>query len=405
MGFFALEMLAWGYQCVHDRGASVEKQLVSSLVSAGEPFMRFIYPEYKDASEIEAMLREVWSRNGTGDLVYNEYTQFKEKAFQGKYITVSEHGFRHVKNQGPWPLDPKYLNIFVFGGSLAFNYGVADQQTLVSYLQEILNEKRPLSDVRIYNFGQGYYFSTQERVLFEQLLLDGHVPDIAIFLDGPNDFAHATTELHFTESIKEYLEGRGKKNKLLAWLQELHIVKLVYDLRGPLKIPNKQVMSREEFVQERIVKEVIERMNIYLGNVIMADAVARSYGVQPVFIVAPSSYYAFDNKYNPFFQTIMPIKQIWGKNGYELLNKIFENKVLKPNHIWLGDIHREKQEPLFSDAGHYSSRFSYEVAEAIAEEMMKRNLLPETRQARNPNLVRTYLNPESQESVPEGGKI
>src|SRR5712692_8851921 len=48
--------------------------------------------------------------------------------------------------------------------------------------------RRPGVAVRVYKFGAGYYFSTGERVQFEQLLLAGSVPDVAVFVDGLNDF-------------------------------------------------------------------------------------------------------------------------------------------------------------------------------------------------------------------------
>ena len=41
----------------------------------------------------------------------------------------------------------------------------------------------PPSDVNVFNFARGYYYSTQEHILFEQLLRAGHVPAVAIFIE------------------------------------------------------------------------------------------------------------------------------------------------------------------------------------------------------------------------------
>ena len=46
----------------------------------------------------------------------------------------------------------------------------------------------------VYNFGCGRYYSTQERVLFEQLVSSGAVPDLAVFLDGPDHAADPTSD-------------------------------------------------------------------------------------------------------------------------------------------------------------------------------------------------------------------
>ena len=53
---------------------------------------------------------------------------------------------------------------------------------------------------RVYNFGRGSYYSSQERILFEQLAVAGHVPDLAVFIDGGSDFVFAHTERPFASN-------------------------------------------------------------------------------------------------------------------------------------------------------------------------------------------------------------
>ena len=76
----------------------------------------------------------------------------------------------------------------MFGGSTAFGIGVPDDQTVASHLQTQLGTARDGREVRVYNFGRGAYYSSQERALFERLIVAGYVPNLAIFLDGLNDF-------------------------------------------------------------------------------------------------------------------------------------------------------------------------------------------------------------------------
>src|SRR5262245_24730852 len=88
----------------------------------------------KDVSDL---LSEMEAR----PLVYEPYMEFKERPYSGRYLNVNAHGFRQTNNQGPWPPDKqKYLTVFLFGGSTAFGYGVPDDQTIASYLQESLNQ-------------------------------------------------------------------------------------------------------------------------------------------------------------------------------------------------------------------------------------------------------------------------
>src|SRR6266513_2670043 len=144
----------------------------------GESKVATVYPG-KSHEVIQDLLRETWSR----PFLYEPFTGFKERPYRGNYVNVDEHGFRVSKNQASWPPDPRAFNIFVFGGSTTFGYGVSDVETIPSQLQEILRQTlgKPVS---IFNFGRGFYYSTQERILFEQLLAEGHIPTLAVFIDG-----------------------------------------------------------------------------------------------------------------------------------------------------------------------------------------------------------------------------
>ena len=148
--------------------------------------LKTVYPGW-DQNSIDELLDEMWHR----EYAYEPFTLFKERSYSGKYVNVSEFGFRKVAEQGPWPIDPAYFNIFFLGGSTTFGYGIADYQTVPSQLQHFLNQKvkRP---VRVYNFGRGFYYQPQEMVLLVRLLSTGHKPDMVVFLDGLNEFYFRT---------------------------------------------------------------------------------------------------------------------------------------------------------------------------------------------------------------------
>ena len=136
-----------------------------------------LYPGMSER-QINDLLNETWNRH----LIYEPFTGFAERADQGRYVNVSENGYRVGKDQGRWPPQKEQqLVIFLFGGSNVFSYGVPDNLALGSRLQGIL-QTRLARPVAVYNFGRGYYYSTQERILFEQLLSAGYVPDMAIFV-------------------------------------------------------------------------------------------------------------------------------------------------------------------------------------------------------------------------------
>ena len=87
----------------------------------------------------------------------------------------------HLKTIGP--------QFFFFGGSTTFGYNVRDEETLASHFQD-LSEAAFSREVQVYNFGRGNYASSAEMLLFLRLLFEGHRPEVAVFVDGLNDFQH-----------------------------------------------------------------------------------------------------------------------------------------------------------------------------------------------------------------------
>ena len=90
------------------------------------PDLLRVYPGM-DAESIHLLMKETWTRSYS----YEPFTQFRERPFSGKFVNVSEAGYRLSKNQGPWPPDPTHYNVFVFGGSTTFGYGLPDTETVV----------------------------------------------------------------------------------------------------------------------------------------------------------------------------------------------------------------------------------------------------------------------------------
>ena len=187
----------------------------------GMALMERAYPGYQ-RDELNALLDE-------GEQVRHEYepfTQYKEKTRSGKWYNVDANGFRRVKDQGPWPPQPGNVNVFLFGGSTGFGYGVGDEQTVASHLQEFLGS-RSGKEVRVYNFGRGSYYSSQERILFEKLLLAGHVPTAALFLDGYNDFYYARDRPEYTRWLAAVMDGVHPLGRSEAYLSQQPVMRAV----------------------------------------------------------------------------------------------------------------------------------------------------------------------------------
>ena len=325
--------------------------------------------------EMNDLLKETWSRN----YMYEPFAQFKERPYKGEYVNIDNNGFRHTKNQGPWPPKSESINIFLFGGSTTFGYGVSDNQTVASYLQEYLSENLG-RDVRVYNFGRGYYYSTQELFLYLQLLKSGFVPDFAIFIDGLNDFGiYQNDEPHFSNRLRKLFDPEtGEMTKKLISMTSLvrgaEMVRNMIAYRLPKKNleqkndPEKEINDNKIYNNPVVLDKIINR---YLMNKKLIEAASNIFGVQPVFVWQPIPTYHFDLSYHPFLKG-----NFEGMNyqsyGYSRMAGLIKEKPMGSNFIWCADIQKEFKKPLYIDMVHYSPSFSKLFAEVIANQLVEK---------------------------------
>jgi len=325
------------------------------------------YPDWS-RGDLTQLLTE---RDMTAVPVYEAFTQHRPRAMRGRYTNVSPSGFRAVKDQGPWPPDPGMFNVFLFGGSTAFGIALPDDQTVASYLQQRANEVGCTGRVQVYNFGRPTYFSSQERILFEQLLLAGTVPEVAVFLDGLNDFIlpdglpYLTS--HLTDSLDAEAQDLGARPGDLGldveFLQNLPIGR------------SAATPSAGGANQNSVLHEVIAR---WLANRKLIEAIGQELGVQPVFVWQPVPVYHYDLSYHNFHtdlsgfpEQVQPVR-----DGYELMSQTRSTMELGNDFLWLADLQQGRRENLYVDSIHYTAPFSSEIAERILRFLRDQRFVP-----------------------------
>lgn len=324
-----------------------------------------LYPGMSE-HEIDALLDETWSR----PYIYEPFTQFRERPHRGLSVNVDDDGFRITKNQGPWPPDAEHLNVFVFGGSTAFGYGVPDNQTVASYLFEHLTTRLG-REVRVYNFGRGHYYSTQERILFENILTSGVVPDMAIFIDGLNDFYYSSNEPLYTSRFRGFM---ANQTNIMGFISTTSLGRAAIGIGNRLSTWAPEVEQSEQpdaKSDRRIVDSVIDR---HLMNKTLIEAASSSFGVEPIFVWQPVPAYRYDQQYHPFSTGGYP-QHRYLVDGYERMAEFIERNPLGDNFLWSADIQENEQRPLYIDKVHYSADFSNQFASAIADWLIERNLV------------------------------
>ena len=232
--------------------------------------------------------------------------------------------------------------------------------------------------MRAYNFGTGYFYSVPERILFEKLLLAGHVPKVALFIDGMNEFFLWNDRLKWARRSTDRVRpvtGEERVESLRTLLSELPMNRAADFLTRRFSEPRRHAPERgdqEELPDEdTLIARVVDR---YVKNKRWVEAVARAHGVTPVFVWQPIPSYKYDLKSHLFAEG-----SSWSGHGkgYALMAKtgLTRPEDFTKNSLWLADIQEEFKGPVYIDQVHYSVGFSREIATRIGTLLLERNLL------------------------------
>lgn len=326
-----------------------------------------IYPNLSP-EDLRDLMSETWSR----PLSCDPWAQFGERAHTGRFVNVDPAGFRRSTRQGPWPPPAHATNIFLFGGSTLFGYGVRDDETIASRLSARLADAGH-SGINVYNFGRGYYFSTQEMVLFIALLSDGHAPHLAIFIDGLNDFFSIRNAPRLTGLMESVFEGEteslrhaltilAKRIPLVHRFSKGRLGRLGFVPTDPIDDP------------ERAVALVIGR---YLRNIRLIDSIGGSRGINTLFVWQPVPKYRYDEARHPFGGVDIGQAGTAMAAGYALLDPARGSPryTMPSNWHWLGGMQEGSTEALYIDRVHYTPSMNDHIAREIANAIQTKGLL------------------------------
>lgn len=324
-----------------------------------------VYPDFS-REERNQMLRENWSRT----YMYEDYVLFKERPYHGRYVNVSPASFRAVQDQGPWPPEGTNLNVFVFGGSTTFGYGLPDHQTIPSFLQESLRSRLGKS-AAVYNFGTGYYNSTQERIFFERLLSSGQRPDIVIFIDGLNDVLQGD-HAPFRDQFQTVFDLNNNERLLAAFVHQTPVGRFLRGVKRRLQKLDRAAMGNLE-------AEAVRSLGRYVVNKDLIEAICQRFGIQPVFVWQPVPAYKYDLKLHLFGMAAYHPEGFGYKKqafAYREMAKMIAQNAPANNFLWCADLQEDERECIYVDGHHYTAKFARKLAATIVEIMDARGLLP-----------------------------
>lgn len=356
----AIPLLAWmGHR-------SEEAEILSR-----KPWLPEIYPN-RSLGEVRQLLRETWDISWT----YGSFVQFREEPYQGRYVHMTKEGYRTVENQSPWPPHPDHWTIFVFGGSTTFGYGLADEETVPSWLQTELSTLPLSRRPRVYNFGRASYYSSQERALFTKRLASGRKPDVAVFIDGINEFENFLPERElpaYTPQLKILFEESVITWPMLTmFLKRLPLAKLLMQVLPPRARPDDPLLAARR-AQDKTVTWVIER---YARNLQMISGAGQALGIQCLFVWQPVPEYGYDLAHHLFAHELNPDSSAIRQAGYRRMEQYAKVHFSPRDFLWAADCQASLAEPLYIDDIHYTSRMAHVLATVIAQELHRRGMTP-----------------------------
>jgi hypothetical protein len=354
--FTALNLAAWG----------ILKAFPQDPVTLtyGDRAFGTVYPG-RSREEVRELLRETWTR----PTAYEPFTNSRERRYQGRFVNVHPVGFRRTRDQGPWPPDPTRVNVFVPGGSTTFGYGVADDETIVSSLQAFLDGQLGPGRVACYNFGRGGYYSTGERILFEELLAVGAAPRVAVFVDGLNEFALGVPLL--AERLRRYVTSPvGAALQTLG--EELPLTQLVARRKAGKPARRSAAERAAVFGDPTLLDARIER---YLANRRLIRATAHAAGVRALFVWQPVPTYHYDLRYHLFGDLDFE-KNEYSTFGYPRMAERVHREPPGPDFLWAADLQDGVHQPLYVDQIHYTAAASRLIGDAIGRVLLGRGLVP-----------------------------
>ncbi len=298
----------------------------------GKNITQKAYPNLKK-TEINELLNHIWGRKNE----FDAFSGFIEKEYQSKFVNIDKNGFR-ITNNEKMPIDTNDYNIFMFGGSHLFGYGVKDDETIAYYLQKKLNNKK--KQVKIYNFGCAFYYSDQERSRFVHLLSQNQIPNQVIFLNGLNEFYFENP--YHSEKIKNLMAENINTIGEIWWNQ--------------FPLMRKKQIENNENNNKMSIQKIIQRFE---NNLQIVQKLCKSYQIELLEVLQPIPFYEYDLKNHLF----LPRNEIFIEKGYQKMQEI----KLFCSFLNLSNIQKNQHKNFYIDKIHYTP----EMNELIAIHILK----------------------------------
>jgi hypothetical protein len=254
------------------------------------------YERFVDASYAGNVLDDFFNLSKLG-FTYQPWVQFSEPPYHGKLVNVDvdSKGFPIRRTLNPHNGQLPTILIFALGGSTTFGYNVSDEHTWPSYLAKVLNERVSTASVplqiKVMNYGRGFYNPSQETILLIDLLKSGFRPHFVIFMDGIN-WGSEQDVPHFTSRIdKAFSDLQSPTLQYLSWVPMVRLSSALKNrLFSKFSEDKFQVKSQDAETKNRYIHYILNR---FMQNRIIALRVCEQYAVKCLFFLQSDPIYNY----------------------------------------------------------------------------------------------------------------
>ena len=303
------------------------------------------------------------------EMAWTPYLYWRRRRFEGEYIRVDERGRRHTWSP---PIGEHAPRVFVFGGSTTWGAGARDDYTIPSLLAKQLHAAG--LDVRVTNFGESGYVSTQAVISLLLELQSGRVPDVVVFYDGANDlFAALQNERPGVPQNEDNRRSefnlsrrRGKLTALMLRKTFVGIDRLATRLRSAGAAPTPEVETRA------VASQTVQ---VYAHNLLIVEALSQSFGFEALYYWQPSVF--SKQRRTPYEESLVASRPARERAIFDdAVSLIAESQELARIESFrdLSGVFGDAPEPVFFDFIHVS-----ELGNAVLASAMKRDVMAQLR--------------------------
>jgi lysophospholipase L1-like esterase len=286
------------------------------------------------------------------------YTLWKRGLFVSTYVNIDSSGLRKTPKQ---PL-PDARKVFVFGGSTIWGTGSPDSLTVPAQLQQLLG-----TGYDVHNYGEAGYVHAQCQQLFLQLLSEGHIPDVVVFLDGAND----TYTGVYSPGIPRHPHQRG--NPLAEILKGIpglsNYVLLVERMGKSAKGGMRESTAYDAQCRPHIPDRAARTVDTYLRMARQTEAVAHSMGIEAHFFWQPSLL-AATRDLLPYEEALMAEYSPIMKEAFTVTNALAEQRIAADDTgsvHFIGHAFDTLAQPVYIDWCHTGPQGNAIIAAIIAQ--------------------------------------